>query len=74
MMYLCIDTFCVSGVGYMRLFISFLGSIYSVIYLAMTVTYFLYTLSNSLPFWECIELVLDQVSPHTTYLVPISIC
>ncbi|CAH1647853.1 unnamed protein product [Spodoptera littoralis] len=48
------------GVGYMRLFISFLGSVYSVIYLAMTVTYFLYTLSNSLPFWECIELVLDQ--------------
>ncbi|KAF9419099.1 hypothetical protein HW555_004270 [Spodoptera exigua] len=48
------------GVGYMRLFISFLGSVYSVIYLAMTVTYFLYTLSSSLPFWECIELVLDQ--------------
>nr|XP_021197777.2 sodium-dependent nutrient amino acid transporter 1 isoform X2 [Helicoverpa armigera] len=49
-----------TGVGYLRLLISLLCSVYSIIYLAMTTTYFLYTISNSLPFWECIELVLDQ--------------
>ncbi|XP_026742156.1 sodium- and chloride-dependent transporter XTRP3-like isoform X2 [Trichoplusia ni] len=53
------------GVGYLRLLISFLGSVYSIIYLAMTITYFLYTISNSLPFWECIELVISEDYVHT---------
>ncbi|KAJ8737319.1 hypothetical protein PYW07_000590 [Mythimna separata] len=48
------------GVGYLRLLVSLLGSVYSIIFLAMTATYLLYTISNSLPFWECIELVLEE--------------
>ncbi|CAH0578382.1 unnamed protein product [Chrysodeixis includens] len=53
------------GVGYLRLLVSLFGSVYSIIYLAMTVTYFLYTISNSLPFWECIELVISEDYVHT---------
>ncbi|XP_075990932.1 sodium- and chloride-dependent neutral and basic amino acid transporter B(0+)-like isoform X2 [Anticarsia gemmatalis] len=48
------------GVGYLRLLISFLSAVYSMIFLSLTTSYFLFTISNSLPFWGCIDLVLNE--------------
>ncbi|XP_037300939.1 LOW QUALITY PROTEIN: sodium- and chloride-dependent glycine transporter 1 [Manduca sexta] len=48
------------GVGYLRMLVSFLGSVYTSIYVALTVTYFLYTLSNSIPFLDCMELITEE--------------
>ncbi|RVE51529.1 hypothetical protein evm_003799 [Chilo suppressalis] len=41
------------GVGYLRLLVSFFGSIYTSIYLALSASYFLYTIRHSIPFIEC---------------------
>ncbi|KAM3968382.1 sodium- and chloride-dependent glycine transporter 1 [Aphomia sociella] len=48
------------GVGYMRLLISFIGSVYTVIHMALLVTYFFYTLSNSIPFLECSNVIVTE--------------
>ncbi|XP_059059909.1 sodium-dependent neutral amino acid transporter B(0)AT3-like [Achroia grisella] len=48
------------GVGYIRLLISFIGSVYTVIHMALLITYFFYTLSNSIPFLECIDDFLPE--------------
>ncbi|CAH0746155.1 unnamed protein product [Diatraea saccharalis] len=57
------------GVGYLRLLVSFFGSIYTAIYLALTAAYFLYTITNSTPFIECTGVVqtLDAYSKSDTF-------
>ncbi|XP_031767201.2 sodium- and chloride-dependent glycine transporter 1-like isoform X2 [Galleria mellonella] len=70
------------GVGYMRLLISFISSVYTVIYMALLVAYFLYTLSNSIPFLECTNIVISEdveeisfnasTCLNNTFLAPVS--
>ncbi|CAH2036089.1 unnamed protein product, partial [Iphiclides podalirius] len=48
------------GVGYLRLAISMLTSIHTIIYVALITTYFFYTISNSIPFWECQYIVVPD--------------
>ncbi|XP_046976679.1 sodium-dependent nutrient amino acid transporter 1-like [Vanessa cardui] len=64
------------GVGFLRLLISFLCSIYSMLYLALSVMYIFHTLNNSIPYWNCAELlnpptetVEDAVDAQLTYNV-----
>lgn len=51
-----------SGIGYIRLLINFVGSAYSVVYLSLSIAYFLYTATHNLPFMVCVELVEIEVS------------
>ncbi|XP_063837949.1 sodium- and chloride-dependent glycine transporter 1-like [Ostrinia nubilalis] len=48
------------GVGYLRLLVTALGCVSSAVYLALTVAYFLYTLSNSIPFRACSDPRLNE--------------
>lgn len=57
----------VTGVGYLRLLITFVGSIHTLIYVALTASYFLFTLSNPVPLLECIELETTNVVSITAY-------
>lgn len=41
------------GVGYLRLLVTTLSAIYTSVYLSLVITYSLYTLSNNIPFPEC---------------------
>ncbi|XP_047543388.1 sodium-dependent nutrient amino acid transporter 1-like [Vanessa atalanta] len=45
------------GVGFLRLLISFLCSIYSMLYLALSVMYIFHTLNNSISYGNCAELL-----------------
>ncbi|XP_072931491.1 sodium-dependent nutrient amino acid transporter 1-like [Epargyreus clarus] len=61
------------GVGYLRLLISFVASIYTVAYVAIVATYFFYSLNNSIPFWSCPEsLIIQEI--NDTYVYNVSIC
>ncbi|KAJ0183667.1 hypothetical protein K1T71_000090 [Dendrolimus kikuchii] len=55
------------GVGYMRVLISFLASVYTSIYVALTLTYFFYTISHSIPFWECIDAPFETDIPGNSF-------
>ncbi|XP_013189415.1 sodium-dependent nutrient amino acid transporter 1 [Amyelois transitella] len=56
------------GVGYLRLLVSALGSIYTMVYVALLVTCFLYTANNSIPFVECREdIPVDEVGYVNLY-------
>ncbi|CAH0716569.1 unnamed protein product, partial [Brenthis ino] len=44
------------GIGYLRLLISYIGAVYSMVYVGMSLTYILFTLSDAVPFWECFDL------------------
>ncbi|CAK1588083.1 unnamed protein product [Parnassius mnemosyne] len=60
------------GVGYLRLLISMLEVVHTIVYVALTVTYFMYTLSNSIPFWECQYVVVPD--DNDTYIVNATSC
>ncbi|XP_050361153.1 sodium- and chloride-dependent glycine transporter 2-like [Nymphalis io] len=61
------------GVGYIRLLISFLCSIYSLLYVAVSVMYMFYTLSNSIQLWECAEQSHPSIETiEETFLAPVN--
>ncbi|CAG4942537.1 unnamed protein product [Colias eurytheme] len=71
------------GIGYIRHLISYIGAVCAIIYLAVSATIFMFTLNNTIPFSDCIELVddggqdLDVIQNATlcfnqTILAPIS--
>nr|XP_034839538.1 sodium-dependent nutrient amino acid transporter 1-like [Maniola hyperantus] len=70
------------GVGFMRLLISFICSVYTVVYVAITITYIFHTLNNPITMLECstlletsegdIEVVYNSTSClKETFLAPI---
>ncbi|XP_063374090.1 sodium-dependent nutrient amino acid transporter 1-like [Cydia amplana] len=53
------------GVGYIRLLISYIASIYSIIYVALSaLIYILFTVNRSIPIWECTEPIMISVSSN----------
>ncbi|XP_068619988.1 sodium-dependent nutrient amino acid transporter 1-like [Battus philenor] len=60
------------GIGYLRLLISLLALMYTSVYVALIVTYFLYSISNSIPFWECQHefLVSEDNDSNVTNITP----
>ncbi|XP_038216682.1 sodium- and chloride-dependent glycine transporter 1-like [Zerene cesonia] len=45
------------GIGYIRLLINYVGALCAIIYLAVSATIFMFTLNNSIPFSDCVDLV-----------------
>ncbi|XP_063634682.1 sodium-dependent nutrient amino acid transporter 1-like [Cydia splendana] len=62
------------GVGYIRLLISYIASLYSIIYVALSVLfYLLFTVNRSIPIWECTEPIVISVSSNpSTFLAPLA--
>ncbi|XP_013147203.1 PREDICTED: sodium- and chloride-dependent transporter XTRP3-like [Papilio polytes] len=60
------------GIGYVRLLISMLALVYTSVYVALTFTYLLYTISNSIPFWECQYIVIPD--DDETYISNAATC
>ncbi|KPJ10306.1 Sodium- and chloride-dependent glycine transporter 1 [Papilio machaon] len=60
------------GVGYVRLLISMLALVYTSVYVSLTFTYLLYTVSNSIPFWECQYIVVPD--DDETYIANATSC
>ncbi|XP_053624653.1 sodium- and chloride-dependent glycine transporter 1-like [Plodia interpunctella] len=56
------------GVGYLRLLASCAGAVYTVVYVALLITYFLYTANHAIPFAECSHYVLtEEVGDQNLY-------
>ncbi|KPI92042.1 Sodium-dependent nutrient amino acid transporter 1 [Papilio xuthus] len=60
------------GVGYIRLLISILALVYTSVFVALSFTYLLYTISNSIPFWECQYIVVPD--DDETYIANATSC
>ncbi|XP_063545721.1 sodium- and chloride-dependent neutral and basic amino acid transporter B(0+)-like [Cydia strobilella] len=65
------------GVGYIRLLISYIASIYSIIYVALSVLiYLLFTVNRSIPIWECTKPIVISLSLlfcySSTFLAPLA--